>query len=133
MCIPLSTISELDTSMDSERVDYFSRLPDTVMTEIFYSLQMKETIRTSMLSKNLSCLMSSIPNLKFKDFVGQRSSEKVRKEVETINNFLEHRDGPIKSCRLLFRSHCYDIHFGRWITLLIENGIEELGVDLFGG
>lgn len=128
-CIPLSTISESNMSMDNEKIDYFSRLPNGVMTQIFHFLPMKETIQTCMVSKNLRCLITSIPNLEFKDFVGLQTKEKIRKKVETINKVLEHRDGPIRSCRLLLSSHSYDNHFDWWITLLIGNGIQELDID----
>ncbi|KAL5716181.1 hypothetical protein ACHQM5_017907 [Ranunculus cassubicifolius] len=83
--------------MDIMNNDYFSHLPDSVVTHIFYFLPMQEAIGTCMLSKNLSRLRTSIPNLVFKDFVGLRSSDKVKDMIERVDKFLEPRDGPMRS------------------------------------
>ncbi|KAL5716196.1 hypothetical protein ACHQM5_017920 [Ranunculus cassubicifolius] len=116
--------------MDTMSNDYFSHLPDSVVTHIFYFLPMQKAIGTCTLSKNLSRLRTSIPNLVFKDFVGLRSRDKVKDMIERVNKFLEPRDGPMRSCQFVLSTQCYMTHLSQWITILIERGIEELDLVL---
>ncbi|XP_077231754.1 F-box/FBD/LRR-repeat protein At1g13570-like [Tasmannia lanceolata] len=122
--------SETKEVMKGDGVDLFSQLPDNVINAIFEFLPMKDAIHTCILSKKLSQLLMSIPNLEFRDLLLRATTDEKRNEfVAIVNKLLENRDGAIRSFRLRFSPGRYISYVVCWVIILMQCGVRELDLD----
>lgn len=109
--------------------DRISALTDHLLYHILSSLELKDVIRTSLLSRRWRTLWTSIPTLD----LGTWPAGTDKKIATVLTFFLLHYDNPkIKKFRAHF--HCEDLtdyHVNSWIRFAVKRDVEELDLSLY--
>lgn len=108
-----------------QAVDFFSSLPDNVLTKIFSSLTMKEAFYTCISCRKLKHLTTSIPNVEFTESADGCPTKR-REFVQSVSRFLDNHDSVVQKFQLSFSPGEYTSEVLRWLSLVVKNGIEKL-------
>ncbi|KAH6769724.1 hypothetical protein C2S52_014527 [Perilla frutescens var. hirtella] len=124
-----------DSSFISESCDTqdrLSELPDSLILKILSSLEMRDVVRTTFLSKRWNDLWTTIPSLCFK-------SDDIKDNEEEIRNFINQALWLWKGSRIQKFEICFSGYMVReslyrdmnwWLRFVMEKKVEELYLDL---
>ncbi|XP_019155366.1 PREDICTED: F-box/FBD/LRR-repeat protein At5g44980-like [Ipomoea nil] len=128
-------MNETGTFEEEEELDYFSRLPESVIHHILSILPFNDVVRCSVLSKNWNRIWCNYPNIALEFRASRRPSHR-----RALLTFLDHIEGILEQC--LFRKACiqkFQLHItfyssleefapnmDRWMGAAIERNVSEL-------
>ncbi|XP_010057493.1 F-box/LRR-repeat protein At3g03360 isoform X1 [Eucalyptus grandis] len=111
-------------------VDYISQLPDAIIVHIFSFLTTKDTVKTSVLSKQWRSTWTSSQYMSFSLPPG--GSRKSKGFIAFVNS-VQSRYTSDKLKRFLFDAPCLALmrsSLDRWLQFAVEHDVEELSVTL---
>ncbi|KAI3464477.1 hypothetical protein Pfo_021140 [Paulownia fortunei] len=122
--------------------DRISKLPDAILQHILSSVDLKQAVQTSILSKRWKNLWSSLPNLNFnftslaiQSGMDLAWSQFMPRFTRFVIQFLSHRDGSSPVCKFqLSSSHraATDSRFvEKCLDYAINHGVQHLDLDAY--
>ncbi|XP_019155494.1 PREDICTED: putative F-box/LRR-repeat protein At4g15060 [Ipomoea nil] len=108
-------------TFEEEELDYFSRLPESVIHHILWIIPFKDAVRCSVLSKTWNRIWCNYPNIALA-FCADTLSP-----LRPLRLFIEHVEGIMEQC--LFRKACIQ-KFQLRITIATVTNMEELAPNV---
>ncbi|KAL5989989.1 hypothetical protein ACLOJK_010885 [Asimina triloba] len=112
--------------------DIISHLPNQILASILSLIPIKESAKTSILSKSWRQVWHSIPHLKI-DGIIQDGSDDIDRWLAAFYSILRAHQDPVESCYILipFYAHCeppFESHLDNLISLLSQKNLRSLAI-----
>lgn len=123
---------------EEERLDFISRVPDSILSYILSFLPTREAVLTSILSSRWRTVWTLVPTLDLdqrklsKTFVDQSSCATlgdILSNLWMLRNTVPNST-PIQKLRIHWFTHCFPLHAHTWIRANILHGLQDLDLSI---